>query len=102
VTDHYTCKLCYSHYSECECPSYNEHRAWETLKDVPNVMGLIKRGEKDYLLVINSFRDKDGAAFNGSQLIPGGNLFVAQLSETAIFERWPTKWLFDKREKATQ
>jgi hypothetical protein len=102
VTDHYTCKLCYSHYSECECPSYNELRAWEMLKDVPNVMGLVKRGEREYLLVINDFKNKDGAAFNAAQLIPGCDLYVAQLSETATIERWPAKWLFDKREKATQ
>ena len=101
MTDHYACKRCLSHFSECVCPSYNELLAWEILKGVPNVLGLIKRGERDYLLVIDSFKNKDGAAFNGQQLIPGCNLLVAQLSETDVFARWPTKWMFDKREKKT-
>jgi len=46
MSDHYTCKRCLSHFSECECPSHNEYLSWATIKDDPNVLGLVKRGEK--------------------------------------------------------
>lgn len=98
----FVCKRCTLTYRECECPSYNELRAWEQIKDVPNVMGLIKRGQRDYLLVLTSSSDSAGAAFNCRQLIPDATLYVAYLGDTRIFANWPTKWMFDKREKATQ
>lgn len=107
VTDHYTCKLCFSHYSECECPSLHELRAWETIKDVPNVLGFVKRATAssygaEYLVVITSFRDLNGAAFNPNHLIPGAEATIIDIGKSEALARWPAKWLFDKREKATQ
>jgi hypothetical protein len=74
MSDHYTCKRCLSHFSECECPSYNEQSSWALIKDDPNVVGLVKRGESDYLLVIKRFAA--GPAFRGGNLAPNSKGFV--------------------------